>query len=267
VQRAPSTQDTLYSSGVKIDQGKTPQDIFSRIEVGENSYADVEWKAVGFGGNGKPRFIYGLQDEQGKININECDLGVLSALLQLKGLSKLQADTLAQAVIDFRSGAGNFQAGNQNWLESGQEMQTLKPKRQRYEHLLELLEVKGMTRNIFDKIKDDLTVFGDPGFQINVLTSNNDVIWAVANSIFLNDPSSAAAMMAKAYALRDAADSLNPLADSSIAGWPALQGNSRYYRAHVTGVDEISGMRSVIEAVIYSAPGGAQNKILAWHRD
>ncbi len=85
----------------------------------------------------------------------------------------------------------------------------LKPKNRPYENILELLEVDGMTRQIFDKIKDDVTVYGDPqnGLWINTDTANNDVIQAVANAASRLNPSiNASDIIAQAYAIRDGAD-------------------------------------------------------------
>src|SRR5271167_4817528 len=45
LQRSPSTKDTLYSTGIGIDQTKSPSDIFSHMDVGQNAYAIVEFSA------------------------------------------------------------------------------------------------------------------------------------------------------------------------------------------------------------------------------
>ncbi len=215
MQRQPSTK-------------QTPESIFSK----------------NFGTDTKGRLVYGLQDEQGKINVNAINLNnyqVLSALFQLKGLSQAQADTLALAVVSFAQPS----PGNNRWLTSdSSQPAVLKPKGKPYEHLLELLEVNGMTQAIFDQIKDDVTVWGDTqnGFWVNGDTANNEVIQAIANAAARGDPS------------MNAGDIIR------------REGKSAYFRARVVGVDASTGVRTVVQAVIHHTQGSA-GEIIAWQRD
>src|ERR1019366_291381 len=48
LQRSPSVKDTLFSAGISIDQTKSPGDIFSHIDTGQNSYAIVQWPSQYF---------------------------------------------------------------------------------------------------------------------------------------------------------------------------------------------------------------------------
>ncbi len=90
LQRSPSPKDTLYSTGISIDQTKSPEDIFSHIDTGQNAYAIVQWPARNFNtGDDNPHLEYGMRDEEGRININAIGVTnyqILSALLQLQGL-------------------------------------------------------------------------------------------------------------------------------------------------------------------------------------
>jgi hypothetical protein len=153
------------------------------------------------------------------------------------------------------------------------------PKNRPYENILELLEVDGMTKDIFDKIKDDVTVYGDSqrGLWINTDTANSDVIQAVANAVARINPSiSPADITAEASTIRDGADGQSFTSDDGVTSiasindpnWPAVlqEGNSGYYRARVVGVDGDSGTRTVIEAVIHYIQG-AQGEIVSWQRD
>jgi type II secretory pathway component PulK len=157
---------------------------------------------------------------------------------------------------------------------------TIKPKNRPYQNLLELLQVDGMTQEIFDKIKDDITVYGNAqnGLWVNVDTANNDVIQAVANAASRVNPSiNPTDIIDQAYTIRDGADNQSFSPDdgvSSIASindpnWPvALQeGNSNYYRASVVGVDGDSGMRTVLKAVIHRTQGASKGEIISWQRD
>src|SRR5271167_3226651 len=65
MQKSSSTKDTLYSSGISFDQTKSPEDIFSRIAVGPNTYASVEWPAQNYNTtNNQIQLEYGIRDEE-----------------------------------------------------------------------------------------------------------------------------------------------------------------------------------------------------------
>jgi type II secretory pathway component PulK len=280
LQRTPSPKDTLYTTGINIDQTKSPEDIFSHINTGQNAYAIVQWPAQNFNlGDNNPHLEYGLRDEGGRININAIGVTnyqILSALLQLYGLSQPDGDKLALAIINY-TGINAQVNGNNSFMNMNDSL--LKPKNRPYENILELLQVNGMTRQIFDKLKDDVTVYGNPqsGLWVNTDTANNDVIQAVAYAASRLNPSIIpATVIAQAYAVRDGADGQSftaddgavPIASVTTPSWPAAlqEGVSNYYRARVIGVDADSGTRTVIEAVIQQTQG-APGKIIYWQKD
>jgi hypothetical protein len=250
------------------------------MDIGQKAYAVIQWPALNYNlGDNNPHQEYGLRDEGGLININTIGVNnyqILSALFQLKGLSQQDGDNLALAVINY-TGINASASNNNPFLNLNNPV--LIPKNRHYENILELLEVDGMTREIFDKIKDDVTVYGDlqRGFWINTDTANNDVIQAVANAASrLNPNVNAADVISQAYALRDGSDSLSFTADDGVGAisginnpyWPAVlqEGVSDYYRARVVGVDGESGARTVLEAVIHHLPG-TTGDIVSWQRD
>jgi type II secretory pathway component PulK len=280
LQRSPSGKDTLYSTGISIDITKTPADIFSHIDTGQNAYAIVQWPARNFSlGDNNPHLEYGLRDEEGRINVNAIGITnyqILSALLQLQGLSQGEGDKLALAIVNY-TGTNATVSTNSSFMSLNDSL--LKPKNKHYENILELLEVDGMTREIFDKIKDDVTVYGNVqnGLWINTDTANNDVIQSVANaSVRLNPSSNAADIITQALTIRDGADSqsfgvddgVGSIASMNDPDWPAAlqEGNSNYYRARVIGVDGDSGTRTVLEVVIHHAQG-SPGEIVSWQRD
>jgi len=280
LQRSPSPKDTLYSTGIIIDPMKTPVDIFSHIDTGQNAYASVQWVAQNFNTLNNNAYVdYGLRDEAGRININAINISnyqILSALFQLKDLSQSNADKLAMAIISYATG-GSQASGNNSFMDMNDS--TIKPKNRLYENILELLEVNGMTQEIFDKIKDDLTVYGEAqnGLRINVDTANNDVIQAVANAaVRLNATANANEIVQAAYDIRDGVDRYSFTSDDGVSSitslknpnWPAVlrEGSFNYYRARVVGVDADSGARTILEAVIRHTQG-APGEIVSWQRD
>ncbi len=280
LQRSPSGKDTLYSAGISIDPTKSPEDIFGHIDTGENAYAIVQWPARDFSTGGtNPQMEYGLGDEEGRININAIGITnyqILSALLQQKGLSQSDGDKLALAIINFTG--VNSVVSNNNFSMTLDDS-VLKPKNKHYENILELMDVQGMTKEIFDKIKDDVTVFGDVqnGLWIDTDTANNDVILAVASAAARLNPSiNATDITTQANTIRDGADGISFTSDDGVGSittvndpnWPAAlqEGVSSYYRARVVGVDGDSGTRTVLEAVIHR-PQGSPGEIVSWQRD
>lgn len=280
LQRTPSDKDTLYSTGISIDKTKSPVDIFSHIDAGQNAYAIVQWPARNFNtGGDKPQLEYGLRDEAGRINVNAIGISnyqILSALLQLKGLSQGNGDKLALAIVNY-TGVNAAVSDNNSFMSLNNSV--LKPKNRHYDNILELLEVDGMTKEIFDKIKDDLTVYGNSqnGLWINTDTANNDVIQSVANAAARLNPSvNTADIISQACTIRDGADGQSFTSDDGIGSiasvndpiWPAVlqEGSSNYYRARVVGVDGNSGARTVLDVVIHHKQG-APGEIVSWQRD
>ncbi|MBF0510792.1 MAG: general secretion pathway protein GspK [Candidatus Omnitrophica bacterium] len=276
LRQSKSQKDTLYTSGINIEMTQNPKTLFSHIDIGKNAYTSIEWKARHFNTTEQDPIEYGLRDESGRININALGIAnypILSALLELKGVTKAQADHLAQAIINYTGGT-NQTGSRSSFLDLNESR--LKQKNKPYENILELLQVEGMTQEIFNKIKDDVTVFGNPlnGVWINVFTANNDVIAAVAQAaVRLNPSISPETIKTKAYALRDGADGRSfTLDDGAVSintinspDWPPVfqEGQSNYYNARVVGVDQDSQVRTVLEAVIHYTPG-SKSEILSW---
>jgi len=281
LQRSPSSKDTLYSPGISFDTTKSPEDVFGRINTGQDSYAIIQWPAQNFNtGDDKIHLVYGLRDEEGKINLNaitSSNYQILSALLQLQGLSQSDGDKLAMNIVNFTG--SNTQEGNNSNVFMNLTDSVLKSKNRPYDNILELLEVDGMTREIFDKIKDDITVYGDnqSTLKINTDEANNDVIQAVANTASRLNPSvNAMDIVKEAYTVRDGADGVSFTPDDGVTSlssitdpnWPSTlqEGVFNYYRARVVGVDGDSGARTVLEAVIHYTQG-APAVIVSWQRD
>ncbi len=230
-----------------MTQPKVLQDIFSHIDTGQNAYAIVQWPAKNFNTeSNNSQLEYGIRDEEGRINVNAIGVAnyqILSALLQLKGLSQSDADKLALAIVNY-TGINAQVSNNNSFLNLNDSV--LKPKNRPYENILELLEVDGMTREIFDKIKDDVTVYGDSqnGLWINTDTANNDVIQAVANAAARLNPSiNAADIISQAYTIRDGADGQSFTADDGVGSiasitdpnWPAALQEGHFQLLSGTG--------------------------------
>lgn len=284
MEKTPSQRDTLYSVGIKLDKGQKPEDVFGRIDTGGGTYAAVSWTTEKYETSGKGKTVFGLEDEQGKININNIDQNnytILSMLFERKGLKSGDALELARAIVGYK-GTGMTPDKGQRFLEDD-DKGALKPKAQPFDHLYELMDIPGMTPELFAKIKDDLTVYGDPakGLAVNVRTVNNDVLEALAEaSVQLVPTANKSDVVSRALSMRDGSDGIPFTEDDGAepgpgdqsvppAGWPAaLQDtNTNFVRIRVTGVDVRTKARTSIYAIVRINGGFAPNDIVGWGRE
>jgi len=66
-------------------------------------------------------------------------------------LSPSDADKLALAVVNYTGAGSQAAGGNNSFMRLDDSV--LKPKNRPYDNLLELMEVNGMTQDIFGKLK------------------------------------------------------------------------------------------------------------------
>lgn len=130
--------------------------------------------------NKKKIRFWGVADEQGKLNLNKAEAPVLAALLrQITGLDSDGANAVAFAVVDWRDSDSSF--GHPDFGAEDSDYGGLpKPydaKDLPFETLDELLLVKGVNRDIFEKMKPYVTVFGSGAVNIN--TTDQEVLSAL----------------------------------------------------------------------------------------
>ncbi|HSV43549.1 MAG TPA: hypothetical protein VLJ10_03255, partial [Candidatus Bathyarchaeia archaeon] len=126
----------------------------------------------------RPKVIYGLQDELGKLNINTASRSEIALLFMIvAGLSEDTAEGLANAIIDWRSHADqSIQGfyGDDYYLSLNF---PYKPKKGPLEIIEEVLLVKGMNPAIFSRLYDFITVYGDG--KVNINTASRAVLTAL----------------------------------------------------------------------------------------
>lgn len=128
--------------------------------------------------------FYGAADEERRVNINKVSATVLQTLLVKVGeMETNKAASLADAIIDWRDEDNTprpFGVENDYYI-------TLQPpypcKDNDFEVPEELLLVKGMTPEIYNKIKDVVTVWGDG--RVNINTAPADTLRALGLPISL----------------------------------------------------------------------------------
>lgn len=153
----------VWSSGFDNDEEEF---ILKDIKAGEGAFT-VSYK-YGEDEEGNPLYLYGASDEEGKLNINKISSDLLASLPDF-------SIEIASAVLDWRDednlarpdGAEN---DYYNGLEGPYECKNAK-----FSVPEELMLVKGVTKEIYDRVKDIITVYGESE-AVNINTSSEDVL-------------------------------------------------------------------------------------------
>ena len=176
-----------------------------------------------------------ITDEERKININTATRGVLEALLMQKaGGGEYEASYIANSIIDWRD-ADNVP------LEGGAEEEHYlslekphRPKNGKFEVIEELLLVKGISPEVFSKIRGLITVYGDG--RVNINTANRDVLCALGLDAESAD---------RIISFRDGADRIEGTEDDNALKDPSTIVNDIRLGA---GLDQ-AGINRLIEIV------------------
>ena len=165
IRQKKEADEGYYSLNDTYTSGKKD---FSNVAVGEATYTiSYPYRDTK---DGEPKTHYGVEDEEGKININMLDATVLSVFFQKVGEIKREvADEIAYSVVDWRDTDDSL-----SHPEYGAEKDYYEDldipyecKNYKFESIEELLLVRGMTPEIFEKIKPFVTVYGIGVVNIN----------------------------------------------------------------------------------------------------
>ena len=279
-------QDTLYQCGVRLDDAESPQEAFKGVVVGDGHF-DVGYFPDGEEGR---KIYYGLADEERRININALtyqNQNILSALIVGLGFDDQTAREIAYAALDWKDeddspSDATYGAEDDYYQSLARPYQC---KNRPFDSAEELLLVRGMTQEIYDALKDHVTVFPKQGIlRMNFDTALEAVLTALARAMseMLSDisPSDAAALVDKMLRYRAGEDgiaftrddravdlnemSLNATERNLFLAMSQFRTNaSDYLRVRVQGTEKARGAKTVIEAVVY------RNDLstLSWHRN
>src|SRR3989338_8298259 len=279
-------QDTLYQCVVRLGDEESPQEAFQNITVGDG-YFDVQYVP---GGQEGKKIYYGLRDEERRININALTVqnyNILSALVNVLGFDEETAKTIACAVLDWKdeddSPVDTTYGAEDDYY--GRLARAHQCKNRSFDSLEELLLVRGMTREIYDAMKDYVTVFPKQGtLRVNFDTAPAVVLTALARamSTVLPDvaPSDADALVEKILRYRRGEDGavftrddrgvdlnempVNATERNLFLTMPRFRAPaSAYLRVRVQGTEKVRGYKTVFEAVV------SRNDLLtlSWHRN
>jgi len=163
-----NTFDSLNEFWVTGRYADDEESVFDKAELGNGAYG------------------IGMVDENRKVNINTVSQDTLEKLFRIaSGVDIDDAHIIASSIVDWRD-------TDSNPLEGGAEDSFYKQLEISYECkdgnfqvLEELLLVRGMTNDIFLKVKDFITVYGDS--KVNINTASRLVLRALGMSEVLAD--------------------------------------------------------------------------------
>jgi len=163
-----------FSADVKSNLFNNAKEL-TQINLGHDQ-AGVGYIAVD-GNNASLR--WGVVDEESKININKVNQLTLETLLT-RALSMRDEDAskLALEILDWHQYGEGEVSGFYSDDDYYNNLQYPYPKKSAdYETLDELLLVKGVTKEIYDKLIDYVTIYGDGAVNIN--TASKEVLSAL----------------------------------------------------------------------------------------
>ncbi|MFH0827385.1 MAG: hypothetical protein V1923_05860 [Candidatus Omnitrophota bacterium] len=121
-----------------------------------------------------------IRDEERKINMNLAGLPELARLFQVAAcMNEIEAQDLASCIIDWRDSDSALSSAS-GGAEDPYYRNTSVPyeaKDAPFEVLDEILLVKGMNQDIFEKIKSLLTLYGDG--KVNINTASSEALLAL----------------------------------------------------------------------------------------
>jgi general secretion pathway protein K len=130
--------------------------------------------------------IYGIFDEERKVNINKADLHLLERLFKiLLGYGDIEAQELAAAIVDWRDKDSmlSIPLGSAEDSYYTSLRYPYEAKDADFDCLEELLLVKGVTGEVFERVSDYLTVYTDG--LVNINTAPREVLFALGLSEYL----------------------------------------------------------------------------------
>ncbi|MDP8266519.1 MAG: type II secretion system protein GspK [Candidatus Aceula meridiana] len=283
--------DSFYQCGFYLPEESSAEEIFENRPLGDGFF-DVRYKIEQ--GKGADRICYGFEDEERRLNLNSIYSGnykVLYHLIVLLGFDEATALTISCSVVDWHDD-DSIVTEAPHGAEDDYYVALIKPyrcKNTTFETIEELLLVKGVTKEIFDSLKDYVTVFPLEArdLKVNINTVKEDILKAIFRATAERNPGAeeldADSLTQKIVSYRLGEDAMACTADDRIiekANSEPLSLNqseqaiflsavnhfiesAQYFRITVHGYDEPSGVKAQIQAVV----DREDLTILRWRRN
>lgn len=124
---------------------------------------------------------YGVVGEEAKVNLNKADIRLLSALVRLAGAeSESGAGQVAASIVDWRDTDDEVLTGGAEASYYRAQPQPYSCPNSDFRSLAELLLVKGMRPELFEKLRPHATVYG--AGKVNLNAANRVVLLSVAEA-------------------------------------------------------------------------------------
>ncbi len=123
-----------------------------------------------------------LSSENGKININGIDdenREILVNFLTKKGIDTFDADIITDSILDWIDPDDLTHLNGAEDQYYGSLPDPYKPKNGSFFSIEELTLVRGITPEIFENIKDDITVYGDKKINININVASKEILSSI----------------------------------------------------------------------------------------
>ncbi len=269
------TIDTLYQCGIILGEEGSSEKLFKKITLGEGFF-EISYNPSNTEGE-KP--VFGFIDEERKININAItnkNYVVIQYLFQFLGIEENVSNTIAASLVDWHD--QDSKDMNPPFGAEDDYYQTLTKKyhckNSSFDHLDEMLLLKGMTKEIFEKVRPFLTVFPKDAkdIRINMNTASKIVIQSLARR-FTGGQTNAGWQDAddladKIIMYRNGEDGLERTADDRqiernalglnakeqvlfLAMQKNMTNESKYFSIHVRGVNETSNIAADVQAIVF----------------
>jgi len=148
------------------------EELFKEHRLGEGRYT-VGYKPLDRAEDEEELILYGLMDEQSKININTASFGTIKNLILGTGIDGDDAQDIAAATIDWRDEDSEIFIPEDEVTYGAEDeyYQGLSPayhcKNEDFDSIYELILIRGMTQDIMDKISLYITTYGEGKVNIN----------------------------------------------------------------------------------------------------
>lgn len=276
-QDADSAQDdNLYYCGVPKKEDLALEDMFKDQPLGSGHFS-VEYEYLESGAQ-EGKLVYGMQDEERKINLNAIvaqNHTILVALLSIVGVGEEDAKVIVFSLIDWvdeDAVVSQEPYGAENeYYESLP--QAYRPKNRPLESFAELKLVRGMTKEIAQKLKPHVTIFPQEGgeLKVNFNTASLSVLQAMGRAFTgpatHTDSSDADSLALKIIEYRSGEDRIEFTKDDLFIDIAAMALNAKerilglvmnqyrtrisdYLRIRAVGVEDDRGISSSIDAVL-----------------
>jgi general secretion pathway protein K len=223
------------------DRWSSDPESFRMIVSGEG-YCSVSYQADTGQVKDQLQVRYGMQDEESKININKAGAVLLQRLLLATGVNEGQAQEIAFSIVDWRDADSEVSSptgsAEDSWYRN-----TAVPyeaKDAPFESLDELLLVRGMTGNVFERIKKYITIYGSG--KININTAPPVVLAASGLSQELAD---------KLVALRSGKDGISGSEDDISFNSPQEMSSRMSAEPGITEAQQLM-LNAAVEQNVYS---------------